>query len=289
MTLKYIWHHPFAGKHRSKAIGAYLRWQLLSRCLRDGAAIMPFTGKTKLYIVPNLHGATGNIYLGLHEFQEMSFLLHFLRPEDLFFDIGANVGSYTVLAAGHCGARTITCEPVDSTYRVLSKNVALNEIVGLVQTKKIAVGEQEGSVSITEGLDAKNHVVESRDASHGATVEVPVTTLDLLASDAAPRLIKIDVEGYESFVFRGGDITLANEALEAIIVELSPDTLEESHERLMSHGFAPYRYKPFSRTLESRDSPTTSDNLIYVRGSRLDSVRQRLTKASPVDLRWQSF
>lgn len=289
MTLKYIWHHPFAGKHRSKAVGAYLRWQVLSRCLRDGAAIMPFTGKTKLYIVPNLHGATGNIYLGLHEFHEMSFLLHFLRPEDLFFDIGANVGSYTVLAAGHCGARTITCEPVDSTYRVLSKNVALNELAGLAQTRQIAVGDQEGSVSITEGLDAKNHVVQGGDSSHGTTVEVPVTTLDLLASDGAPRLIKIDVEGYESFVFRGGTDTLANEGLEAIIVELSPDTLEESHERLTSNGFTPFRYEPFTRKLEPRDSPTTSDNLIYVRDSRLDSVRQRLAESSPVDLPWQSF
>jgi hypothetical protein len=37
--------------------------------------------------------ATGNLYVGLHEFEEMAFLLHFLRRGDLFADVGANVGS----------------------------------------------------------------------------------------------------------------------------------------------------------------------------------------------------
>ena len=45
-----------------------------------------------------MHGVTGNVYCGLHDFAEMSFMLHLLRAGDLFADIGANVGSYTVLA-----------------------------------------------------------------------------------------------------------------------------------------------------------------------------------------------
>ena len=44
-------------------------------------------------------GATGNIYCGLHEFIELTFLLHLLRPNDLSLNIGANVGSYIILAA----------------------------------------------------------------------------------------------------------------------------------------------------------------------------------------------
>ena len=42
-------------------------------------------------------GATGNVYCGLHEFEDMALVLHALRPRDLFVDVGANVGSYTVL------------------------------------------------------------------------------------------------------------------------------------------------------------------------------------------------
>jgi len=51
-------------------------------------------------------GLTGNIYTGVHEFSEMGYLPHILRPEDMFFDIGANVGSYMILASSAVGART---------------------------------------------------------------------------------------------------------------------------------------------------------------------------------------
>lgn len=45
-------------------------------------------------------GATGNWYCGLQEYEDMSFVLHALRPGDLFVDVGANIGSYSILAAG---------------------------------------------------------------------------------------------------------------------------------------------------------------------------------------------
>jgi len=43
---------------------------------------------------------------------DMGFLLHFLRKDDLFLDVGANIGSYTVLAGGAVGAKSISFEPV---------------------------------------------------------------------------------------------------------------------------------------------------------------------------------
>jgi thymidylate synthase len=61
-------------------------------------------------------GATGNIYAGLHEFEDMAFLLHLLRSEDMFADVGSNIGSYTILASGVVGAKSVAFEPVPSTY-----------------------------------------------------------------------------------------------------------------------------------------------------------------------------
>ena len=57
-----------------------------------------------------MYGATGNIYCGLHDFEEMSFLMHFLRAGDVFADVGVNVGAYSMLAAS-VGARAIAFEP----------------------------------------------------------------------------------------------------------------------------------------------------------------------------------
>jgi predicted RNA methylase len=73
-------------------------------------------------------GATGNIYAGLHDFHEMALLLHFLRPCDVFVDIGANVGAYSVLASGVVGAKTFAFEPVPQTFACLRDNVRMNDL-----------------------------------------------------------------------------------------------------------------------------------------------------------------
>lgn len=61
-----------------------------------------------------MRGATGNVYVGLHEFESMGFVLHVLRSSSAFIDVGANVGAYTVLAAGGWeppGSRLNPCRP----------------------------------------------------------------------------------------------------------------------------------------------------------------------------------
>lgn len=87
-------------------------------------------------------GATGNIYTGLHEFIDMAFCLHLLRPGDLFIDVGANVGSYTILASKVVGANSFTLEPVPETFKRLKRNININDIVSLVDARCCAAGLQ---------------------------------------------------------------------------------------------------------------------------------------------------
>ena len=56
----------------------------------------------------------------------MALLLHFLRPGDLFLDVGANIGSYTILASGVVRATSWAFEPDPQTSRYLRRNVAIN-------------------------------------------------------------------------------------------------------------------------------------------------------------------
>ena len=97
-TLHYIVQHPLNRDDRLAAVGRFLRWQLSCRLL-PGAVAVPFVNATRLLVTPGMTGATGNLYCGLHEYQDMAFVLHALRAGDRFIDIGANIGSYTVLAA----------------------------------------------------------------------------------------------------------------------------------------------------------------------------------------------
>ncbi len=97
--LKFVWNHPLNRKGRWAAWLRVLRWQLAAR-LMPGRIALPFVEETWLFAQRGMTGATGNWYCGLHEVEEMAFVLHLLRVGEHFVDIGANIGSYTMLAGG---------------------------------------------------------------------------------------------------------------------------------------------------------------------------------------------
>ena len=92
------------------------------------------------------------------DFEEMSFLLHLLKSDDVFYDIGSNVGAYTILASGVIGCQTIAIEPVKGTYDQLIKNIDLNQIGKEVVTYNIALGKDEGTAYISKNKGALNRI-----------------------------------------------------------------------------------------------------------------------------------
>jgi hypothetical protein len=110
--------HELARSHQIMALTRLVTLQLRTR-LGGNPVLVPFVGSTRIFVGAGYTGANGNYYWGLHEFADMAFVLHYLQPEDLFVDIGANIGSYTLLASGAVGTRTIAFEPVPQTlYQV---------------------------------------------------------------------------------------------------------------------------------------------------------------------------
>lgn len=89
-VLRFIFNHPFNSDNKFGGIMKFLKWQINCR-LNPYPILYLYTENSKFIIWKGLTGATGNLYCGLMEYDEMAFLLHFLRPEDLFIDIGANV------------------------------------------------------------------------------------------------------------------------------------------------------------------------------------------------------
>jgi hypothetical protein len=115
-TLGFIFSHPLGKRHPLKSLFRFMLWQLQSSLSPAKLIIKHYVAQVKFYAKKGLTGITGNIYTGLHEFSDMGFLLHFLRPQDTFFDVGANVGSYTLLASGVCKAKSVAIEPVRTTF-----------------------------------------------------------------------------------------------------------------------------------------------------------------------------
>jgi hypothetical protein len=97
-TVEWIVNHPLSKGRKAQNIARFFAWQMHSRFIRRPHIFETANG-AKMWAISGMTGATGNLYVGLHEFEEMAFLLPFLRRGDLFADVGANVGSYTILAA----------------------------------------------------------------------------------------------------------------------------------------------------------------------------------------------
>ncbi len=180
-TIKFIINHPLNQENKLGAIIRFARWQVGSR-LVQGAIVYDWINGSRFLVKNGETGLTGNIYTGLHEFQDMAFLLHFLRSEDLFIDVGANVGSYTILACSAIGARGIAFEPVPSTYRRLVENMHLNHLDEKVKCINKGVGAQQGSVVFTSDSDTTNHVLAPSEQCENREI-VEVTSLDLFPNN----------------------------------------------------------------------------------------------------------
>lgn len=289
---RFIIGHPLAGRHKIKALYNFFKWQI-RQLIFNGFVECKFVGKTKLLVTKGMTGATGNIYAGLHEFYDMSFLLHFLRSEDTFADIGANVGSYTILASGVIGSRTICMEPIPSTFAALKKNIFLNNLNSKVLALNTGVGYKEDLLYFTNNLDATNHVIISEKEININTIKITVNPLnEILKNEPCPSLIKIDVEGYEHQVINGAAKILENKKLKAIIIELNGSGKnygfdeENIHQTLLKYNFAPYKYNPFERTLEELITHG-SNNTIYIRD--LNFVKLRVSMADKVTVFSESF
>lgn len=257
--------HPLYRHRRGRGLAEFV-WAQCSSRLRRGDIIVDFPDRTRLAVAPWAKGAAHFIFPRLCEFDEMAFVVHFLRAGDLFVDIGANIGAYTVLGGGVAGASVLAVEPSHRTFQQLRKNVELNRLTERVTLLNAALGREAGVSRLTDDLGTENYIV----TDPGAGTEVPVVPLDDQLKGRVPALIKMDVEGFETEVFAGAGRTLASFQLAAMVVERNNSGarygFDEAalHERLRRHGFQPYAYRALERRLLPL-KPEDQGNLIYLR------------------------
>jgi FkbM family methyltransferase len=288
--MKHLWNfllsHPLLKGRPFYAFTRFTYWQVRSR-ISSMPVVFPWVGGSRLWLRRGWSGLTGNYYAGLSDFEEMAFLLHFLRPGELFVDVGANMGSYTILAGAVRRCRVVAYEPVHATYQRLEANVLLNQIEGSVVTRNAAVGATSGFLQMTSTLDVTNHVT----ANIGVGEPVFAVTLDDDLVET-PILIKIDVEGYEFEVLRSASRHLADPRLRAIIIELNGAGSRYGHQDKTIHalleaaGFSACIYEPISRTLSDARGGKT-DNVLYCRD--IASIESRLRSALPFEVAGRSI
>lgn len=284
-TLNFIWTHTLNRKRKLRAVISFLRYQLALRIF-PARYLVKWVDEVSFLVTRGETGLTGNLYCGFTEYQDMSFLAHFLRAGDHFIDIGANVGAYSLLASGVKAAHSTAFEPVPTTYARLQDQIRINALDHLVTPLNVGVGSEEGVLNFTNNQNCTNKV--NTDPLNKAVSTTKVVTLDSVVDMKSVTAVKIDVEGFEMFVLQGGAKTFAHTNLSVLIIELNGSGIDygfsdnELHAKICSFGFSPVSYQPEKRSITRCEEPGYNGNAIYVKDYQF--AESRVTQSESVTL-----
>jgi FkbM family methyltransferase len=216
------------------------RWQQLNESCRElrwaSVAGRPYGFVIKLQpgVKMRLYGDSELcrlIYCRYFEATERAFLNSFLRPGDVFVDVGANIGLFTLIAAACVlpAGRVVAFEPAARTYARLAENVRLNEFVN-VDCVKMALSDHSGHLNLIQsldGFDAWNSLAGTTMGKRLSEEKVEVVGWDRYAKEhdliGRVTMMKIDVEGWESRVLAGGKEALTRADAPVLQVEFADE------------------------------------------------------------------
>jgi FkbM family methyltransferase len=154
----------------------------------------------------------------------IAFYKQFIKPGDLVFDVGANVGN-RVEAFLNCDAKVIAVEPQPSCVEILK-----NKFGNKIMIEQVGLSDKDGELEMHIATDStvstfdSNYIEETKDkfkfTDWKGTIKVPVTRLDSLISKyGTPQFCKIDVEGFELQVLKGLHTAIPYVSIEYIVPE----------------------------------------------------------------------
>ncbi len=183
----------------------------------------------------------------------IAWINDFFSDGDVFYDVGANVGVFSLYAAFYKNATVIAFEPSAENYAWLNRNIFLNHLddnitaynLALHDTNKISVlnlsafmpGKAGHGFDITRaGSDYANYVPEFKQGVLGFRID----TLVLDYAVPFPNHVKIDVDGNDPLVLKGMDRILPDKRLRSIAIESNPQLREQDidvRNKLEEFGF----------------------------------------------------
>jgi FkbM family methyltransferase len=204
--------------------GKRLLMDLLKRWAGDARLIIRFDLGQHMYVSPS-DALERTIYCkGVYESEVAAAFCRLIHPGSTVFDIGAHVGYYTLLAAARVGQ--LGCvhsfEPIRDIFNRLQNNVALNGYQN-VHSNCLALSDKEGSLAIypaSGGHSTTSSVLMQPGKTDLVSIKVASTTIDAYVNRRGLQrvdLIKVDAEGAEFSLLRGGQETLARYGPDVIL------------------------------------------------------------------------
>ena len=205
----------------------------------------------KLYVNTGENAGRRLFYYGVYEVEQEQVFLEMV-PNRKVFDIGANIGIFTLLAASR-GAEVFAFEPSRMVRIQLKRNIDLNRLEERITIVPEAVADTQGTTCFFETRNDNWGV--GRIFLYGHTPDesvhytVPTKTLDQFVAELGmPDVVKMDIEGAEWLVLRGASCTLADHNAPDFLIEFHPGeiqalggSIETCISQLRAFGFKQYQ------------------------------------------------
>ncbi len=198
-----------AALYQAPLVPAGVGW-LLRRSAPEGRVVVGVSGGICCGSRMKLHLSRDRFYwLGMHEIGVQRALERETRPGMTVYDIGAHLGFFSLGLARLVGpaGKVFAFEPMPENAQALRENVALNDsLAGRVRVVEAAVSEASGRQVFYGQVNSAQGRLGEPGARPGPSYEVETVSLDdfvFSRREAAPQLIKLDVEGAEGAALQG--------------------------------------------------------------------------------------
>ena len=240
--------------------GRFVYEQVISHCMTSTIAIN-HQGLEMRFSVPNQLNYFRATSFSNKEPETLEWIDQ-LPEKCVFWDIGANVGLYTVYAALRKKCHVIAFEPSVFNLELLSRNLHLNQLQQQVVILPLALSDKMGSnllrMTSTEwggalstfgkdvGWDGQNIQEVFSFPTYGLSMDQAIDILGL----PSPDFIKMDVDGIEHFLLQGGSQVLKK--IQGILVEINDDFAEQAEvsKKLLERGGLEFLEKRHSEMFE---------------------------------------
>ena len=263
--------HPVLHKARKlcgRAKMAYANRRSFKLCAADAPLVLTDSSGFRFTFHPWMRPYAKNLVDRATTSGQWAAIAALVGRDDVVFDVGAHAGRFSAFVEKLLGPRGViyAFEPVPDTYWMLRENLVLNRCTKVIAAQS-AISDLEGSVTMnlfppefsswnTMGKPVMKTPAGGR-VSPRESVDVPSDTLDAFTErEGIERidLLKVDVEGFETAVFRGAARLLSERRIGRICFEISADPLKGANAtprdvfaELERHGYGVYEFDDAQR------------------------------------------
>ncbi len=175
------------------------------------------------------------------------------KKEIIFWDIGSNVGNYSIYAAQKFNnIKIISFEPSHSNLPILSRNISINNLSDKISIIQLPLADKENEMNLMQEISfseggsfnsfKENYISGNKNPKFINSYKILGTSIDYLIEKKIleiPNYIKIDVDGIEHLIIKGAEKNLSNNKIKGLLIEIYTDSKQSDFifKVLRNNGF----------------------------------------------------